>query len=303
MKIYIYIYKITDEMSIKKKGGCSKLCGEHQYLLGKRDDSFKDMLTSTLKRSKFTDEYINVLTSKKSLHLYEQAFTHKTVSDKNYEVFEQKGDAIAGSFLVNYAYETFPQLNCDKGVQIVALFKIKYGSKNTFAYLAENLNFWDYISACSETKYVNRKDLLEDCFEAFIGVTNEICLMQHKKFGLAIGYLLCYNILQSVFNEFIDVSLVYENLKSPITILKEVFDNVKPSPIKYENLEYNKETQTLGVVITYTGIIYGKYNTYKIAEAHELKRDDSKEKAARNALVYLKQLGIYRGPPEDWLLF
>lgn len=188
--------------------------------LGKRDESFKRLIKSVLEKGKVPEKYIDALTNEKSLKLYAEAFTSKYVDYyNNYEVYEQLGDATASKFLVSYFYTRFPQLVCDAGVKIVARLKINYGSKKTFSSIAKNLGFWDFISETNQRRFDDENSLLEDVFEAFIGITEN--LMDEIKFGL--GYVCVYNILKVIFDD-IDISLDYEDLYDAKTILKETFD-------------------------------------------------------------------------------
>jgi len=159
---------------------------------------------------------------------YGQAFTASSADPvNNYERFEQIGDVTANKFIVWYAYKRFPQLNCTDGVKVVARLRINYGSKQFFAPLGESLGFWDYISAQEDgkakgMKYRNRqkKDLLEDCIESFIGCTEYLL---DQAFRPGVGYGIVYDILSSIFDE-IPMSLKYDDLYDPKTRLKQTFD-------------------------------------------------------------------------------
>ena len=91
----------------------------------------------------------------------------------------------------------------------------------------KNLNFWPFISAAIEgternQKYRNRnkKDLLEDVLEAFIGCTEYLL---DEAFRPGVGYGIVYDILESIFNE-LPMSLEYEDLYDAKTRLKETTD-------------------------------------------------------------------------------
>lgn len=188
--------------------------------LGKRDESFKRLITNVLEKGQVPQKYIDILTNEENLKTYADAFTSKYVDYyNNYEVYEQLGDATASKFLVSYFYTRFPQLVCDAGVKIVARLKINYGSKKTFSNIARELGFWDFISETNQRRFDDENSLLEDVFEAFIGTTEN--LMDAIKFGL--GYVCVYNILKVIFDG-IEISLDYEDLYDAKTILKETFD-------------------------------------------------------------------------------
>ena len=199
--------------------------------LGSRGQDFKNMIVGLLKRGNLKAKYIDLLTDEKSLLAYGQAFTAVT-ADKvdNYERFEQIGDVTANKFIVWYAYRRFPQLDCTDGVKVVARLRINYGAKQFFAPLGEQLGFWPFISAAEDGvernmyyRNRNKKDLLEDCIEAFIGCTEYLL---DKAFRPGVGYGIVYDILASIFDE-IDMSLRYEDLYDAKTRLKETFDSYK----------------------------------------------------------------------------
>ena len=196
---------------------------------GARDQQFKDFIFGLLKRGKVKTKYVNKLLSKENLELYSHSFTAASAnSEENYEIFEQLGDLSANKFIVWYMYERFPFLKTPKGVKVVARLRINYGATQSFASLAEKLGFWPFISAAIDgttngCKYRNRnkKDLLEDVFEAFIGCTEFIL---DNEFRTGVGYGIVYDILSSIFNE-IPISLAYDDLFDPKTRLKEIFDS------------------------------------------------------------------------------
>ena len=154
--------------------------------------------------------------------LYSQAFTAASAnSEKNYEFFEQIGDLAANQFLVSYTYRKYPQLQCAQGVKIVARVRINYGSKEKFAELADKLGFWRFISAVNKAREKSKKDLLEDTFEAFCGVTQWLL---DSRIRIGVGYAILYSVLNSIYKEFVPISLRYEDLFDAKTRLKELFD-------------------------------------------------------------------------------
>ena len=179
----------------------------------------QNLLKSVLTRANLKAEYQTVLLSRESL--YVQAFTSKTYDPvNNYEMYELLGDSTANKFLAWYFYRRFPQLHCPEGVKVMARLKINYASKQSFSRLADSLGFWPFIRASDIEKNSNRKSLLEDSLEAFIGLT-EMLLDEH--FTLGVGYAIVYDILKSLFDQ-IDISLEYDRLYDAKTRLKELFD-------------------------------------------------------------------------------
>ena len=171
---------------------------------GSRGTDFQYLLRKILKNAKLKEHYINILLDEDGLKNYDIAFTSKSANETdNYEVYEQLGDLSANKFIVSYMYRKFPKLKCSECVKIVARLRILYGSKQTFCVIAENLGFWPFISADEEQRNTEKKKLLEDTFEAFIGVTE---LMIDEKIRYNVGYAIVYEVLHSVF-ETVNISL------------------------------------------------------------------------------------------------
>ena len=193
----------------------------NEIYLGSRGADFKEMIHSFLRRGNLKAKYINLLTTNDNMILYGKAFTSDTVNpDDNYEIFEQLGDVSANKFLVWYSYKRFPQLFCPAGVKVVAQLRINYGSKKTFFKIGETLGFWQFISASEDERSRNKKSLLEDVFEAILGVTEYIL---DNAFRVGVGYGIVYDILTNIFNDE-EMSLEYDDLKSAKTRIKEFFD-------------------------------------------------------------------------------
>ena len=118
-------------------------------------------------------------------------------------------------------YKRFPRLKCSECVKIVARLRINYGATKSFAEIARNLGFWDYISCNLESRQKKMKPLLEDVFEAFLGV---IELIIDEELGITgPGFFIVYKILENIFNN-VHISLKYEDLYDAKTRLKELFD-------------------------------------------------------------------------------
>lgn len=211
---------------------------------GKRGDEFKKFIVDLLKLGKVKKSYVDILTNDENMKLYSAAFTSDLVDDtNNYQVFEQLGDKTVNKFIIWYIYRRFPQLKCPEGVKVAARVQINYCSKTSFAELAYKYSFWKYITATNEVRETNKIDLLEDVFEAFIGVTewiidNNIKFKDKDIFG--VGYASVYRILETMFNE-INISLKHEDLYDAKTRLKEVFDLhvEKLGVLQYECLDQN----------------------------------------------------------------
>jgi dsRNA-specific ribonuclease len=269
------------------------------FYLGKRDSSFKQFIKSVLSKSNLKDKYIDILTDDKNILLYNSAFTSDLIDHtNNYQVYEQLGDVICNKFVVDYMYKRFPYLRCSEGVKIVARLKINYGSKQSFYEIGQNLGFWEFISAPIEIRNTRMKNLIEDVFEAFMGVTEFIL---DTEFRTGVGYAICYNILEHIFNQK-KISLEYEDLYDSKTRLKEIFDmyNQKLGKLVYKSFGHESKTQLT------TSIVYRIFNNDKTDKTVEIKlaegkaslQIDAEQAAAKEAIKVLNKQGYQKAIPK-----
>ena len=281
---------------------------------GKRDSKFKQFINNLLSLGKVKKAYVDILTNDENMKLYSSAFTSDLVDDQNnYQVFEQLGDKTVNKFIVWYMYRRFPRLKCSEGVKVAARVQINYCSKTSFAQIAEKYGFWEFITATNELRERNKIDLLEDVFEAFIGVTewiidNNIKFQNKDIFG--VGYASVYRILESMFNE-IDISLKHEDLYDAKTRLKEVFDlhGDKLGVLQYESIESSidkkcrvyrlegakYETRPDGTVNTNRYV--GRYNKILIGEGSAQYKAQAEQSAASIAIKTLESQGYVKYAP------
>jgi dsRNA-specific ribonuclease len=209
-------------------------------------------------------------------------------------VYEQLGDLSANKFIVSYMYRKFPKLKCSECVKIVARLRILYGSKQTFCVIAENLGFWPFISADEEQRNTEKKKLLEDTFEAFIGVTE---LMIDEKIRHNVGYAIVYEILHSVF-ETVNISLKYEDLYDAKTRLKELFDLYNKGDSNIGTLQY-EETKDLETRLT-TSLVYQKISpTHRVLLGQGVAslKADAQQRAASAGIYKMNSKGYVKQVP------
>ena len=254
---------------------------------GSRGGDLKNLIKSILIKGKIKEHYIDYLMTDESMKIYSDVFTSETADENNnYEVYEQMGDVLAGSFIIWYMYRRFPKLQCSEAVKIVARLKINYGSKNSFFPIAEKLGFWNYITASEENRNREKKPLLEDTLEAFIGAT---AFILDNKIKHGVGYAVVYEILKSIFDG-MDISLKYENLYDPITRLKEIFDHFKPDTIGVQVKNFSKEEKLTTFIISqnYQGKIV------ELGRGVAAIKPDAEQKAATYAIEVLKRRGYFK---------
>jgi len=267
---------------------------------GLRGTDFQYLIRKILKNAKIKDHYIDILLDEDGLKNYGVAFTSKSANETdNYEVYEQLGDLSANKFIVSYMYRKFPKLKCSECVKIVARLRILYGSKQTFCVIAENLGFWPFISADEEQRNTEKKKLLEDSFEAFIGITE---LMIDEKIRQNAGYAIVYEILHSVF-ETVNISLKYEDLYDAKTRLKELFDLYnKGGETSFGKLEY-EENKDLESRLT-TSYVYQKYSpSYRVLLGQGVAslKADAQQRAASVGIYNLNSKGYMKQVPSIYM--
>lgn len=297
----------------------------NEIYLGSRGPDFKEMITSFLQRGNLKAKYINLLTSDENMALYGQAFTSDTVNPTdNYEVFEQLGDVSANKFIVWYAYKRYPQLFCPSGVQVVAHLRINYGAKKTFFAIGESLGFWSFISATVDERSRKKKDLLEDVFEAIIGLTEYLL---DNKFRVGVGYGIIYDILTNIFNN-LEMSLEYDDLKSSKTRLKEIFDKntmigeleyiavkerdlqtvytylVPPAKLREvckfcKSILPSKDALKKHIEICPSRLEEARKNWILLGKGTAALKKDSEIKAAENSLITLSRMGYNTTVPRE----
>jgi len=294
-----------------------------EIFYGDRRESFKNIVTNVLKKSNIKSKYIKILTSEESLNKYKDVFTSASVDPiNNYEVYEQLGDITANKFIVCYAYKRFPCLKNTEGVKIVARLRINYGARASFQKIGEDLEFWNLISATVEERARKKKDLLEDCFEAFIGCTESI---MDEQFMPGVGYNVVYSLLESIFNK-IPMYLAYNKLYDAKTRLKELFDthhNVIGSWKFIEEPRTKEDTTCVSRVyqiplgssnkspMVSTTIVNNDQRTKNspradwvcIGEGVSCKKSDAQQKAAQNALNTLHREGFNKEIHPHYLKF
>lgn len=254
-----------------------------------------EFLRQVLKNAKLDDKYMFILLNK--IDLYQIAFTSPSIDiDNNYELYENLGDITANEAIVWYFYEAFPQLHCPSGVKTMARLKINYGSSESYSSIADDLGFWPYIKATDEEKNSKEKKqkLLEDVFEAFIGVT-KVALIDY--FGYqGVGNQIVYNIIKSIFDKKY-ISLKTDDLYDAKTRLKEVFDKALTQKefgklrYKYHDLSEN-ENDTGREMNRYTELFFVKNNIFtKIAIGRGNTKVAQEKDAAAQALQYLHENG------------
>lgn len=182
------------------------------------ESKFKEFIVSLLK------DYCHLSTKKidkaiKHIDTFRIAFTHSSIDPvKNYEYLEIKGDSILKSCILNFITNKFPNLKQPEGVQYISQMKNLLEKKESFFFIAEELNFFNYILSDMYIRKYHKSKLLEDVFESFIGALYEVLepLYGYKYMKY------CDNFVQSTFVSIKDIPTTMIELRGYITILKEL---------------------------------------------------------------------------------
>ena len=288
---------------------------ENEITLGKRDESFKNFIQTLLKKGSIKQKYIQYLTDDIAMDLYAQAFTNPTAhSTVNYEFFEKLGDSTCNKIVTWYIYRKYPKLSTKpQGVMILTRLSHLMRSTEMFSTMALNLGFEPFISSgymmtvkktWEPVMKVKRASVLEDCFEAFFGVT-EFIIDQRTRQG--VGYAMCNYIFSAMLNEIVLPSIHYENLFDSVTRLKELFDYnyfIRPDKttgklgsFKYVDLPEDPKTMLKTIHVEYTDWVGNKS---VISEGQGSLKEKAKIMAAEKALCVFKRQGYSKAPLYDY---
>jgi dsRNA-specific ribonuclease len=267
------------------------------FYYGDRHESFYNLIKSLLKKGNIKDHYISSLLTKEAMIEYEKAFTSNSItsymnssgkietdinSKHNYEIYEKLGDGVFDCFIGFYPYRRFPDMTSVKDVKVLHIIRSNYGSKKQFSQIAENLGFWDFISSNIYQRNHQKKKLLEDVFEAFLGCT---CNILDKEYKIGVGYAICYDILKTIFDD-IELSTEFEVMQDYKSRLNEIFNQNKYlGRIKY--VDTRDETFAYSIVYRETdrGMI-------EIGKGQASIKKDAQQQAAKNGLEFLEHMGI-----------
>ena len=280
--------------------------------LGNRGQEFTTFISGLLTKANLKGPYLNKLLSKYSLQEYAKSFTAKSANHRyNYEVYEQLGDLSINKTIVGYAYRRFPFLDGPWGVGPTARLRIIYGSGEFLGPKADELGFWPFISALelprtegdkkkkTKTRSTHKKELLEDCFEAFIGCTEQLLDNQYR---IGVGYAIVYDILVSILDE-VPMPLGYNDLFDAKTRLKEIFDKnekIIGSFPKFKLLDRASLIEGRSLAVSRIFPKKGSWNYNRVpgllAEGRGVDKVASAEDAARIGIKELAKIGFHQSP-------
>lgn len=280
--------------------------------LGDRKDDFKNFLKQIFENAHINNEHIAYMLKKENFKKFSSAFTCESIDVKNnYEYLEHIGDGFYNAFFVSYIYETFPKLQSSDYVKIVARLKINYASKNVLANIAENNGFWKFISTNLNARQTQKKKLLEDTFEAFIGCVVQIMDTYKNDFDVSMGAPTVKKILYSFFSK-LTFSFKYEDLYDSITRLKELRDMLPKDVGTLETVFDHKDNlvvceirrTTKGAYNSrpdgtpdYNKLIRGTGKTERLCFGKGSLQSNAEQAASEIAITELGKEGLIKHPP------
>jgi dsRNA-specific ribonuclease len=175
-------------------------------------------------------------------------FTHPSmIGENNYEFFELLGDRSVNKSIIWYMHRRFPEISQnEKAAMYMTELKKNHENKRKFGAWAKKLGFDQYIRYTElsyvEGKYIRKvrmnDSMLEDCFESFCGVLEDLI---DARIGIGVGYGIIYNIVTTLLDEeYITTDL--SRLVDVKTQLKELMENAS---IKKFGSKFSYETITI----------------------------------------------------------
>ena len=171
----------------------------------------RDALKQVLKKSKMDSKSIDdVLNNPLNGQIFTMAFTHKSVDSKNnYERLEFYGDAVIKLITVTYISKRWPEMSHGDRTSLSQ----RLYSKPELARICMNLGLDKYI----KTEEILNLSTKEDTLEALFGA---ITIIYDSAFCLGTGYIVCYRIMESIWDL---MAIDTENLTPLKTQYKQMY--------------------------------------------------------------------------------
>ena len=253
-------------------------------VIDKRKRDFKEFLRKIFK-SVLKDDDIESILAPKPLEMFETAFTHRFISDRNYEVFEKIGDKILSSCFGMYLRRRFPNRNDPEFFNLVETF---FCAKPKLKELSSKLGLPRYlINPYLST--TNRSDK-EDLFESFIGATTVVC---DEFITMHFGYGVAYELLAKIYD---DEDIDQDNIlkyKSYVGQLKEIYDVKNWGDVLYADNDKKKcpDQPYIVTIFNKDGIQLGRGESFikKIAREDAAKKTMLKLGITMDDVVKLRE--------------
>lgn len=250
--------------------------------------NLKLFIGGILSNLSLTDNEIQILLSDKCLQEFKNSLTCMTFDyNNNYEFYELLGDSTLNKCIIWYLKRRFPEFNRAGGVKYLTRLKIITISKEGFSSLADTLGLYKYIRSSPEEKQNDKKKILEDVFEAFLGCLEHL-VDEHIK--LHKGYSIVYQLIEQLLDKK-EFNTKYEDLWDAKTRIKELFD-IRPNDKYWVNFTaIKKQGETFFNCIVSVSI---NNKVFDIGSGIGRKKANSEQIACEDALKNLKNSGIFR---------
>jgi len=159
------------------------------------------MVVRLLMKGELKKKYIcSLMKEPEVVRYYQRAFTHKTYNSiNNYEFFEFLGDGTVNNSVIWYVSRKFPEYELSiNPSEVLTRLKITIISKQSLSNMADELGFWQYIRATELQMKTDRKSMLEDVFESFIGTTQYVI---DKYIQEGAGYAVCSKMIGNLLDD------------------------------------------------------------------------------------------------------
>lgn len=263
-----------------------------------RGENFKHCIENALSLcTQITADAIQYLLSEPCLQRYQVAFTHPSCGlEECYEYYEFIGDSVVNKCVMYYLSQKYKQMTSKRSIKILARIKVEYVSKKWLAHFSETLDFKSFISTDEKIrKIVQTKDgpqvmlpksVLEDVFEAFIGVTEQLL---DNKYEHNVGYYICQNFMNVILTHFV-ISMEYNSLFDAKTRLKELFDVLKVKQPTYTFADYMKKDDNQASFFSVSCSFQLNGVNIVIGKGTGCQKKEAEEKASEKALYYLNDV-------------
>lgn len=209
-----------------------------------------------------------------------------SIQENSYERLEFLGDAIIKPIITKYIYDRFPE----QQEGFMSNLRTRIESTETLAKFIKALGFDKYILLAKDFEKNNariiNKNILEDCFEAFIGA-----LYLDGEANNDVGYIynLIKNFVINLIESELDISsLINNEINYKDELIKFCHNKVFPDPVygvvKVQK-EFNKENMRIFDVAIYTMCV--KVNGSIAGEGCGTSKKEGEQNAAKNALIKL----------------
>jgi hypothetical protein len=167
--------------------------------------SYAELVKDTIEKNfysmtKLGPKNIGKFFSEENMEIWMKAFTHETYSKNNYDTLEFLGDRLLETIIPKMIYNKYYDLDEGQLTQI----KINNVREEAFVLLVKKYGL-DKLIRCKGIEKKQIPILYGDIFESFIGALYDVS----NTIGLGVGYIVCENVVINLFNDMINLDMIY----------------------------------------------------------------------------------------------